>query len=216
VLRFLCQPPARSPVLAGNLEETLHTSLALAFKECEGRHGDAGRVLVIDADVNPAPSAPGLGRAVLNVIDGRYLPPEAVPAAGGYVVRRTPDGIDVLLIHRRGAWDLPKGKLDRGESPEACALREVAEEIGIPQSGLRLGHSLGTTVHGYRHPRRNTYAVKTTYWYAMTTGETEFSPQGDEGIERVEWVPWSEAGARLDFETLREHHAGVDATLLGL
>lgn len=176
------------------------------LEEAEAAAGTGERILVLGSSVE-----------VLNVSStGQYLPPESVPAAGGYVVRRTPDGIDLLLIHRRGAWDLPKGKLDAGESPQAGALREVAEEVGIPQHRLRLGPSLGTTMHGYPHPRRDTYAVKTTHWYAMTTEETEFSPQADEGIKEVEWVPWAEAGERLGFASLRGHFQGVDTAKLGI
>ena len=44
-------------------------------------------------------------------------------AAGGYVVRRKDAGLEVLLIHRRGVWDLPKGKCDDGEKARACARR---------------------------------------------------------------------------------------------
>ncbi len=49
-----------------------------------------------------------------------YRTPITVPAAGGVVVRSA-EAPEVLLIHRRGHWDLPKGKCDPGESPEACA-----------------------------------------------------------------------------------------------
>ncbi|RYY61096.1 MAG: NUDIX domain-containing protein, partial [Chitinophagaceae bacterium] len=51
-----------------------------------------------------------------------------IPAGGGLV--RTPDN-EYLLIHRRGKWDLPKGKLDEGETIEECAIREVEEETGV-------------------------------------------------------------------------------------
>ena len=49
-------------------------------------------------------------------------------AAGG-VVQNTND--EILMIFRRGKWDLPKGKLDEGETLEQCALREVKEETGL-------------------------------------------------------------------------------------
>ena len=35
------------------------------------------------------------------------------------------------MIFRRGKWDLPKGKLDKGEKIEDCAVREVEEETGL-------------------------------------------------------------------------------------
>src|SRR5947209_9353514 len=51
-----------------------------------------------------------------------------VLAAGGFV--HTPQQ-EILLIFRRGKWDLPKGKLEAGESLQECAIRELKEETGI-------------------------------------------------------------------------------------
>jgi 8-oxo-dGTP pyrophosphatase MutT (NUDIX family) len=128
-----------------------------------------------------------------------YRPPFPMEAAGGVVVRARAKGPEVLLIFRRGAWDLPKGKRDDGETLEECALREVREEVGIRH--LDLLAPAGHTVHGY--PEKDRYAVKRTAWYFMRTPETDFQPETSEGIERVEWVPWHEARARLGFTTLR-------------
>lgn len=132
---------------------------------------------------------------------GGYRSPKSIVAAGGYVVRQGDAGTDVLLIFRRGAWDLPKGKLDGKETIRACAKREVCEEVGIKR--LRVVRPLGSTLHGY--PLTKRYAVKTTYWYRMETAQTVFKPQAEEDIERVEWVPLAEAIERLGFETLRAH-----------
>ncbi len=54
---------------------------------------------------------------------------------------------EVLFMFRRGKWDLPKGKLDPGETLEACALREVEEETGVGQ--LELKNFLLVTEHTY-------------------------------------------------------------------
>lgn len=135
-----------------------------------------------------------------------YLPPRTVVAAGGYVVRPGDGEPEVLLIFRRGVWDLPKGKRDANESIEACALREVREEIGV--GTLRLVRELGTTIHGYE--RKGEYHVKTTYWFLMQTPETRFTPEAREGIEAVAWTPWREAARRLGYETLREHMRRVE------
>jgi len=130
-----------------------------------------------------------------------YRKPMKVWAAGGLVVRPGPAEPEVLLIFRRGAWDLPKGKLDPGESLPACALREVREEVGI--SRLALLAAAGTTVHGY--PEGNRYAVKQTAWYFMQTPERRFQPEEREGIEAVAWAAWSDAVERIGYETLRRH-----------
>ena len=221
VLLFLCTFLAPGRLSPEGLRSTgepfaLHRTLATAEAACR-LPGHRGRVLVLDAarmalaTADP-PSAHVLPReAIVNLdADGRYRPPVPVPAAGGYVVRKTKKRLDLLLIFRRGAWDLPKGKLDAGEAPAAGARREVSEEVGIPEGQLQLLGPLGTTVHGYPLPKRDRYAVKTTHWFAFTTDADGFTPQAEEGIEAVAWVPWSEAGARLGYESLRAHHAGLD------
>ncbi|MEO0559975.1 MAG: NUDIX domain-containing protein, partial [Bacteroidota bacterium] len=142
--------------------------------------------------------------------------PASVEAGGGYVVRRTEEGIDLLMIHRRRVWDLPKGKLDPGETPEAAAVREVSEEVGIELATLTVLGVLPPTVHGYIWPKREVYAVKTTHWYAMTTTAETFEPEEREGIERVAYVPWAQAGRQLGYESLRQHHAAIDPGGLGI
>lgn len=138
-----------------------------------------------------------------------YLPPRSVTAAGGFVMRPGTPEPDVLLIFRRGLWDLPKGKLDPGESVEAAALREVREEVGLGVVHLR--RALGATVHGY--PERGSYRVKTTHWFLMETPERTFTPQADEDIEAARWVPWGEAQRRVGYASLRAHMAEVEPLL---
>lgn len=173
-----------------------------------------GRVFVVDGDQIEIEEGDGAAthavpdEAVLN--KNPYRPPISVEAGGGYVVRLRDSRLELLLIFRRGCWDLPKGKRDDDEDIEACALREVSEEVGIGRDALRIVADLGTTVHGYTWPKKNAYAVKTTSWYAMTTSEASFTPQVSEDIETVAWASWNEAGNRLGYPNLHEHHAGVD------
>ena len=185
--------------------------------------GQKGRVLVLDParlDVrgDGAPTTAVIPReAVLNVDpDGDYWRPGSVAAGGGYVVRRGDGGVEVLLIFRRGAWDLPKGKLDPGETVQEAAHREVSEEVGIKKKKLAVLADLGTTVHGYAWSRHDIYAVKTTFWFAMSTTAEDFTPEKREGIEAVAWVPWAEAADRLGFETLRAHLRALDPEALGV
>ena len=203
----------------------LRRTLPEAEADAVAPDGRKGRVLVLDAarldvaDGGGTPTAHHVPRAaVLNVDpDGDYWRPFAVGAGGGYVVRRTEAGaVEVLLIFRRGVWDLPKGKLDPGETVREAAHREVSEEVGVPLDEITVLEDLGTTVHGYVWPKHEGYAVKTTFWYSMSTTASAFEPEEGEGIEAVAWVPWAEAGARLGFETLREHHAALDPEALGV
>ena len=133
----------------------------------------------------------------------RNLSPYALPveleAGGGVVTRIKDDRLQVLLIFRKGVWDLPKGKQDKGETVEECALREVREELGI--MNLRIIKSLDVTVHVYSEDRR--FKVKTTHWYQMATKETKFKPEKREGISKVKWVPWRDAEKMVGYKNLK-------------
>lgn len=103
-------------------------------------------------------------------------------AAGGLV---TNDQGDLLMIYRRGKWDLPKGKQDDGESIAACAVREVEEETGLKQ--VILGDSLGITLHTYEQD--GVEIEKETHWFKMLApGVQQLVPQTEEDIEKIEWV----------------------------
>ncbi len=103
-----------------------------------------------------------------------------IDAAGGLVRN---DNDEILLIHRRGKWDLPKGKLDEGETPEEAALREVEEECSV--SDLRLGHELLTTYHTYEE--KGVRYLKRTFWYEMRSSQKDLIPQAEESIDKAEW-----------------------------
>jgi 8-oxo-dGTP pyrophosphatase MutT (NUDIX family) len=106
-------------------------------------------------------------------------------AAGGLVQNRKGE---ILLIYRRGCWDLPKGKLDAGELIPECAIREVQEETGIQT--LELGPFICTTTHTYFDKWLNKDVEKQTHWYAMLSLANEtLVPQTEEDIENIEWVP---------------------------
>lgn len=104
-----------------------------------------------------------------------------IEAAGGVVYNRQDE---VLLIHRRGYWDLPKGKIDDGESREAAAAREVMEETGL--SAVEMGEYLGLTYHTYRD-KKSRRILKATYWYRMRAEREALAPQREEDIEHAEW-----------------------------
>jgi 8-oxo-dGTP pyrophosphatase MutT (NUDIX family) len=105
-----------------------------------------------------------------------------IQAGGGLVTNE--DG-DVLLIFRRGKWDLPKGKLDKGEKLDECAVREVEEETGLKNP--KIENILSATYHTYHEGAR--YILKESNWYKMkVSGEQNLVPQTNEGIEEIKWV----------------------------
>lgn len=105
-----------------------------------------------------------------------------VEAAGGIVSNK--EG-KILFIHRLGKWDLPKGKIEKDESLEQAALREVEEETALQE--LILEEFVNNTFHVYKE-RNGDRILKTTYWFKMSyVGEKDPVPQTEEGITEVSW-----------------------------
>ncbi len=103
--------------------------------------------------------------------------------AGGGLVKNQRN--EYLFIYRNEKWDLPKGKLERDETIEQCALREVEEECGIHD--LTLGEKIKNTYHIYQH--KDEKVLKFTHWYKMNyRGNETLIPQLEEGITQVKWV----------------------------
>lgn len=135
-----------------------------------------------------------------------YKKPRLVIAGGGFVMKNTPSGREIILIKRKGKWDIPKGKLDKGEAHSECAVREVQEEIGI--NDVRVVQELGSTWHCYE--RKEKFCIKRTYWYEMNTTDTSFYPQEEEDIEEVAWFPWAKAKDIVGFPLFRMHMEHVE------
>lgn len=101
-------------------------------------------------------------------------------AAGGVVKNKENK---ILFIHRLEKWDLPKGKVEEGETTEIAAVREVEEECGI--SNLDRQELITITYHVYF---QENLKLKATYWYAMNyDGNEQLIPQLEEGIGIAEW-----------------------------
>jgi 8-oxo-dGTP pyrophosphatase MutT (NUDIX family) len=110
-----------------------------------------------------------------------------IVAAGGLVFNQDEK---LLLIFRRGFWDLPKGKLDDGETIEQCAVREVEEEVGL--SNIILQEFVDITTHEYFDKWVGTNVIKKTYWYKMSVPNQHFVLQTEEDIERAAWIAKNE------------------------
>ena len=107
-----------------------------------------------------------------------------IEAAGGLVFNRQHQ---LLCIERWGKWDLPKGKIDKGETKERAALREVEEETGL--SGVVITGFNTTTWHVYQSPyHQNRWVLKPTYWFSMYyNGNEQPVPQIKEDIVKACW-----------------------------
>lgn len=117
-------------------------------------------------------------------------------AAGGVVKK----GDRYLFMFRRGKWDLPKGKVETGETLRDAAFREVEEECGI--TGMQIVQELTTTWHIYMSPWPESlgqWVLKQTVWFAMDyNGNETLVPQKDEGITKLEWLAKNDIGKVLE------------------
>jgi 8-oxo-dGTP pyrophosphatase MutT (NUDIX family) len=105
-----------------------------------------------------------------------------IEAAGGIVQNSAKE---ILFIKRLGKWDLPKGKMEKGENQEECAVREVEEETGV--SNLNLKKKIGVTYHTY--DLFGKHNLKITYWYSMVCAKGKNTiPQIEEDITEVKWI----------------------------
>ncbi|NJL14865.1 MAG: NUDIX hydrolase [Microscillaceae bacterium] len=112
-------------------------------------------------------------------------------AAGGVVSQA--QSAKLLLIHRLGKWDFPKGKLEEGEKFKVAAVREVEEECHIK---VARGKRLTTTWHNYTQGR--TEILKQTRWYEMQClDDSQMKPQTEEDIDQIAWMEPNEAQAAL-------------------
>jgi len=111
-----------------------------------------------------------------------------IEAGGGVVLNERGE---FLVIYRNGIWDLPKGKLEKGEDFQAAAMREVTEETGL--QGLQLIEPLMSTYHTYA--LKDKRILKKTRWFEMQySGNTEPLLQAEEGITEYRWATAGNTG----------------------
>jgi 8-oxo-dGTP pyrophosphatase MutT (NUDIX family) len=130
-----------------------------------------------------------------------------VRAAGGVV---TNSRGELLMIHLRGRWDLPKGHIEEGEASSEAALREVKEETGV-DAEIVGSMPLRSTLHAYDTYGR--WELKSTDWWQMRALSEHLVAQAEEGIKGVEWCGGKELVERINrsYPTIKE----VVATLEG-
>ena len=146
-------------------------------------------------------------KAVLDSIKKDFT---VVKAAGGIVMSKD----RCLLIYRKKKWDLPKGKLDKGESSQKAAVREIMEETGV--SG-KLKYKICTTWHTYIY--NDELVLKRTKWFMLNcASDKNMKPQEEEDIEKLEWVPMSQVKSYLvnSYSSIRYVFDSFENKLVGL
>ena len=115
-----------------------------------------------------------------------------IESAGGLVCNRSHH---ILLIFKRGKWDMPKGRIEDLQLPEVSALREVEEETGLEAKKFTILGKLVSTYHTTSHQKVD--YLKKTHWYLMDyDGDDDATdPQVEEGIIECRWVHLSDLPA---------------------
>lgn len=170
---FLCDS------ISPDLEPYLHHDDAIFMEE---NSSPAIRSLIHEMEV-PKVHAGILLHSDLSALQHAFWKKFTVLKAGGGAVWNEQNKL--LFIYRRGKWDLPKGKLDEGETIEACAIREVEEETGIRHPTLN--KHLITTYHTYHESGK--HILKESWWFEMkANGAQALKPQAEEQITETIWL----------------------------
>ena len=185
-------------------------------------HRQQGEPFVMVVDVSRArrdgcrfyPARPGLWRVesvparhILNLQPGY----DEQVSAGGIPVWDTPDGPELALIRvvrRFGTtWEVAKGKLEVGETPAQASVREVGEEMGLPDAvaaTLSIRSPLGSVRYGFTTPSGEP-RLKTLHMFLLGIGERVevFHPATREGIDAVGWFSPTEAARLVTHRSLK-------------
>jgi 8-oxo-dGTP pyrophosphatase MutT (NUDIX family)/RNA:NAD 2'-phosphotransferase (TPT1/KptA family) len=129
-------------------------------------------------------------------------------SAGGFPIQRFPDGelrMALIQVTRRSGttWEVAKGKLEPGESPEDAAIREVREEMGLA-CGLKLLRHIGDVRYGFLAPG-GAPRLKSVFLYLMEPNEptSAFVPATGEGIGEVRWFLPDDAARAVTHTSLQ-------------
>ena len=127
-------------------------------------------------------------------------------SAGGVVVKR--EGERWLMAAIRpggrpeGLWALPKGQIDKGETGEATALREVAEETGVEARSLG---KLGDVRYWFNWQGERVFKVVSFFLLVYESGDLGAIPEAfRHEVEDARWLPLDEAPKLLAYRGERD------------
>ncbi len=128
---------------------------------------------------------------------GHHLETEHHRSAGGLVVRR--DQVLLISTQKGRRWQLPKGHIEAGETPEETAVREVREETGVTG---RVVAALPEVEYWY--VEKGKLRVHKRVDYFLLEYESGDAADFDAGeVSGADWFSWDEGLAKLSFENER-------------
>lgn len=134
-------------------------------------------------------------------------------SAGGVVVRPGAHGPEVVLISDGRNWGLPKGVVERGETAQDAALREVSEETGIERSVLAIVAELPASEYVYRRRDTGRLIFKRVHQFLMSAPEDAQLHRQESEIADAQWLSVRAALQRATFEDTRRALRAVQQML---
>jgi 8-oxo-dGTP pyrophosphatase MutT (NUDIX family) len=125
-------------------------------------------------------------------------------SAGGVAFRWTGAKPEIVIVSVKPKlrWQLPKGIVDSGESPQVAAIREVREEAGVETDLIKLIETIEYWYRSEKHGKPVRYH-KFVHFYMMQYKSGEVTDH-DHEVEEARWVTFDEALEMLDFKSERE------------
>jgi 8-oxo-dGTP pyrophosphatase MutT (NUDIX family) len=137
----------------------------------------------------------------------RRVPTRDQVSAGGVACRAAADGWEVAIVlvgpPDKPRWQLPKGLVDEGETPEAAALREVREEAGVETAPAGLIETVEYWYYGTERGGERVRYHKFVHFYLLDYLSGDVGEHDDE-VREARWVPVGEAPAMLAFASERK------------
>jgi 8-oxo-dGTP pyrophosphatase MutT (NUDIX family) len=179
------------PLIYSQGKETIPNEIEEFFPSCATRHYE--RLAQVLRDTNYP--LEWFSQNPKETIQQFFQQFNFIPAAGGIVLREENGHHSYLFIERLGHLDLPKGKMEKNETPLEAAQREIEEECGI--HGIQFIEALPNSFHTYF--LYNQHVLKETHWFLFRyEGNEILLPQIEEGITAVKWLSKKEVLEQLD------------------
>ena len=131
------------------------------------------------------------------------VPVKEQVSAGGVVFRGDDGKIEVVIISvgRQNRWQLPKGMVEKGESPETAAVREAREEAGVSSEVVQLIETIEYWYAGLENGIRVRFHKRVHFFLLRyLSGDTK---DHDWEVNEARWVPIDDATSQLAFDNER-------------